>query len=55
MEIARKCFGSLVHGYYRSEYIVLIDGNYCATIWADTEEEAINTFMSGNYSAEVRE
>lgn len=47
--IARRLFHRLERGYYRSEYIVLNDGYYFATIWADTEEEAKSIFLSGNY------
>jgi len=39
----------LERGYSRSEYIVLNDGYFFARIWADTEEEAINKFMAGDY------
>ena len=48
--IARRYFHRLEYGYYKGEYIVLNDGYYFATIWADTEDEAIDIFMSGNYS-----
>lgn len=47
--LARKLFHRLVRGYYRSEYIVLNDGNYLATIWASSEAEAIEIFMDGGY------
>ena len=47
--LARRLFHRLERGYYRSEYIVLNDGYFFARIWADSEEEAINTFMAGNY------
>ena len=50
--LARRLFHSLVKGYYRSEYLVLNDCNYYATIWADSEEEAINIFMNGGYKHE---
>ena len=54
--LARRLFHRLERGYYRSEYIVLNDGYYFASIWAKTEEEAINIFLSGNYgkAMEVR-
>lgn len=47
--LVRKLFHRLVRGYYRSEYIVLNDGNYLATIWADSEAEAIKIFENGGY------
>ena len=47
--LARYLFHRLERGYSRSEYIVLNDGYYFASIWADTEEEAINRFMAGDY------
>ena len=47
--LARRLFHRLERGYYRSEYIVLNDGYYFTSIWADTEEEAINRFLSGDY------
>ena len=47
--LARRLFHRLERGYYKSEYIVLNDGYYFATIWANTEEEAVNTFLNGNY------
>ena len=47
--LARKIFHSLVCGYYQSEYIVLNDGNYLATIWTSSEAEAIKIFMDGGY------
>ena len=39
--LARKLFHRLEKGFSRSEYIVLNDGYYYASIWADSEEEAI--------------
>ena len=48
-KLAQKCFHCLVKGYYAHEYIVLNDLNYYATIWADTEAEAIAAFNAGNY------
>lgn len=47
--LARRLFHRLERGYYRSEYIVLNDGYFFARIWADSEEEAINAFLAGNY------
>lgn len=47
--LARRLFHRLERGYSRSEYIVLNDGYYFASIWADTEEEAIRIFMTGEY------
>ena len=47
--LARRLFHRLERGYSRSEYIVLNDGYYFASIWADTEEEAITRFMAGDY------
>ena len=47
--LARRLFHRLERGYSRSEYIVLNDGYYYASIWADTEEEAIKRFMAGDY------
>ena len=52
--LAQKLFHRLVKGYYHSEYIVLNDLNYFATIWADTPEEAIEIFNAGNYVGGVR-
>lgn len=48
-KLAQKLFRSLVKGYYDGEYIVLNDGNYFATIWAKTDQEAIEAFNAGNY------
>jgi len=50
--LARRLFHRLERGYYRNEYIVLNDGYYFASIWADTEEEAITRFMDGDYKKE---
>ena len=47
--LARRLFHRLERGYYRSEYIVLNDGYYFTTIWADTPEEAIKRFLAGEY------
>lgn len=47
--LARRLFHRLEKGYYSSEYIVLNDGNYYATIWAESEEKAIEIFMNGDY------
>ena len=47
--LARRLFHRLERGYYRSEYIVLNDGYYFTSIWADSEEEAINRFLAGDY------
>ena len=47
--LARRLFHRLERGYYKREYIVLNDGYYFTSIWADTEEEAINKFMAGDY------
>ena len=47
--LARRLFHRLERGYYKSEYIVLNDGYFFARIWADSEEEAINRFMAGDY------
>lgn len=52
--LAQKLFHRLVKGYYSSEYIVLNDLNYFATIWADTPEEAIQIFEAGNYVGATR-
>lgn len=48
--LARKLFHRLEKGFSRSEYIVLNDGYYFASIWADSEEEAIQRFNSGEYA-----
>lgn len=58
--IARKAFGSLILDYEWEEdklfnlppcvsCRVLIDGTYKTTIHAETREEAINIFMSGEW------
>jgi hypothetical protein len=47
--LARRLFHRLERGYYKSEYIVLNDGYYFTSIWADTEEEAIRVFLAGDY------
>ena len=47
--LARRLFHRLERGYYRNEYIVLNDGYFFARIWADSEAEAINTFLAGDY------
>ena len=47
--LARRLFHRLERGYYKSEYIVLNDGYYFTSIWADTEEEAIRIFLAGDY------
>ena len=47
--LARRLFHRLERGYYTGEYIILNDGYFFARIWADTEEEAINKFMAGDY------
>jgi hypothetical protein len=47
--LARRLFHRLEKGYYRSEYIVLNDGNFYCRIWADTEAEAIRIFETGEY------
>lgn len=52
--LAQRLFHRLVKGYYKSEYIVLNDFNYYATIWADTPEEAILAFNAGNYIGGTR-
>ncbi len=52
--LAQKLFHRLVKGYYNSEYIVLNDMSYFATIWADTPEEAIAAFNAGNYVGGIR-
>lgn len=51
--LARRLFHRLERGYYRSEYLVLNDGNYFATIWADTQEEALERFLAGDYGKEA--
>lgn len=50
---ARRLFHRLVKGYYQSEYIVLNDGNYHATIWASSPEEAVERFLSDQYGEEA--
>lgn len=52
--LAQRLFHKLIKGYYASEYIVLNDLNYFATIWADTPEEAIAIFEAGNYVGATR-
>jgi hypothetical protein len=47
--LARRLFHRLERGYYRSEYLVLNDGYFLARIWADTEAEAIERFLAGDY------
>ena len=47
--LARRLFHRLEKGYYKSEYIVLNDGNYYASIWADNEQDAIAKFNNGEY------
>lgn len=48
--LARRLFHRLERGYYRSEYLVLNDGNFYARIWADSEAEAIARFLAGDYA-----
>ena len=52
--LARRLFHRLERGYYRSEYLVLNDGNYYATIWADSPEEAVELFLAGEYEEGTR-
>lgn len=47
--LARRLFHRLEKGYYKSEYIVLNDGYYYASIWADNEQDAIQKFNKGEY------
>jgi len=47
--LARRLFHRLEKGYYNSEYIVLNDGYYYASIWADNEQDAIQIFNNGEY------
>ena len=47
--LARRLFHRLERGYYKGEYIVLNDGYFFSRIWADSEKEAINKFMAGDY------
>ena len=47
--LARRLFHRLEKGYYKSEYIVLNDGYYYASIWADNELDAITIFNKGEY------
>ena len=47
--LARRLFHRLERGYYTGEYIILNDGYFFARIWADSEEEAINRFIAGDY------
>lgn len=47
--LARRLFHRLERGYSRSEYIVLNDGWFFARIWADSEAEAVELFMTGQY------
>ena len=47
--LARRLFHRLERGYYSTEYIVLNDGYFFARIWADSQEEAIERFLAGQY------
>ena len=47
--LSQRLFHRLVKGHYRSEYLVLNDYNYLATIWADSDDEAIAKFKRGEY------
>lgn len=47
--LARRLFHRLEHGFSRSEYIVLNDGNYYCRIYADSDADAIAIFEAGAY------
>jgi len=51
MKLARKCFYSLEKATFYGDgvYLVLNDGNYVCRLYADSDEEAVEKFMKGEY------
>lgn len=49
-KLEQRLFHSLwKDNHYRTRYVVLNDMNYLTEIWADSEDEALQIFRSGEY------